>query len=63
MMLVHAVHGWYPLLPILRRMGVRSRDEIDREKYAIKALRGDFAGVRDAASHQRAEAAWRAAHL
>jgi hypothetical protein len=24
MMLLHAVHGWYPLLPILRRMGIRN---------------------------------------
>jgi hypothetical protein len=38
----HAVQGWCPPLPILRRLGVRSREEIDREKYALKALRGDF---------------------
>lgn len=38
----HAVQGWCPPLPILRRLGVRSRKEIDREKYALKALRGDF---------------------
>jgi len=39
----HAVQGWCPPLPILRRLGVRTREEIDREKYALKALRGDFA--------------------
>jgi hypothetical protein len=39
----HAVQGWCPPLPLLRRKGVRTRDEIDREKYALKALRGDFA--------------------
>ena len=38
----HAVQGWCPPLPILRRMGKRSRKEIDREKYALKVLRGDF---------------------
>jgi hypothetical protein len=39
----HAVQGWCPPLPILRRfLGVRTRGEIDREKYALKALRGDF---------------------
>ncbi len=38
----HAVQGWCPPLPILRRLGVRTRNEIDREKYALKALRGDF---------------------
>ena len=39
----HAVQGWCPPIPILRRQGVRTRREIDREKYALKALRGDFA--------------------
>jgi len=41
----HAVQGWCPPLPIMRRLGVRSRQEIDREKYALKALRGDFANI------------------
>lgn len=41
--LQHALQGWCPPLPIFRRMGVRTRKEIDREKYALKALRGDFA--------------------
>ena len=39
----HAVQGWCPPLPLLRRFGVRTREEIDREKYALKMLRGDFA--------------------
>ncbi len=38
----HAVSGWCPPLPVLRRLGVRTRREIDREVYALKALRGDF---------------------
>jgi hypothetical protein len=38
----HAVQGWCPPLPVFRRMGVRTRPEINREKYALKALRGDF---------------------
>jgi len=38
----HAVEGWCPPLPLLRRLGVRSRKEIDREQYTLKALRGDF---------------------
>ena len=41
----HAVQGWCPPVPLFRRLGVRTREEIDREKYALKALRGDFAGV------------------
>jgi hypothetical protein len=40
--LQHAVQGWCPPLPVFRRMGVRTRQEINREKYALKALRGDF---------------------
>lgn len=31
----HAVQGWCPPLPILRRLGIRTRGEIDREKYAL----------------------------
>jgi hypothetical protein len=41
----HAVQGWCPPLPLLRRMGGRTRGEIDREKYALKAMRGDFKDV------------------
>jgi hypothetical protein len=36
----HAVQGWCPPVPLLRRLGIRTRGEIDREKYALKALRG-----------------------
>ncbi|QDV67986.1 hypothetical protein Poly24_16920 [Rosistilla carotiformis] len=38
----HAVQGWCPPLPILRRMGFRTSAEINEERYALKALRGDF---------------------
>ena len=41
----HAVQGWCPPVPLFRRLGVRTRKEIDREKYALKALRGDFNGL------------------
>lgn len=41
----HATQGWCPPLPILRRAGVRTRGEIELEKYALKALRGDFENV------------------
>jgi len=53
-LLQHAVQGWCPPLPVLRRLGVRSREEIDREKYALKALRGDFVNV---GGEDRAQAA------
>lgn len=41
----HAIQGWCPPVPILRRMGVRTRMEIERERYALKILRGDFDGL------------------
>ena len=41
-LLQHALQGWCPPVPILRRSGIRTRSEIDREKFALKALRGDF---------------------
>ena len=37
-----AMHGWCPPLPLFRWLGVRTRKEIDKEKYALKAVRGDF---------------------
>jgi hypothetical protein len=39
----HAVQGWCPPIPIFRKLGVRTRQEIERERYALKVLRGDFA--------------------
>ncbi len=59
MVFLHASQGWYPLLPLFRRLGVRNHNEIEYERYALKALRGDFAGV-TAAQNERAEAAWEA---
>jgi hypothetical protein len=41
-LLQHALQGWCPPLPVFRRMGVRTASEIDYERYALKALRGDF---------------------
>lgn len=41
----HALQGWCPPIPVFRRLGVRTQREIDRERYALKALRGDFDAV------------------
>ncbi len=41
----HAVQGWCPPVPILRRLGFRTVYEIERERQALKAIRGDFAAV------------------
>lgn len=50
----HTLQGWCPPLPLFRMMGIKSREELDREKYALKALRGDFKHVNDI------DKAWRA---
>jgi len=42
---LHATQGWCPPVPVLRRRGIRTRSEIDAEKYALKLLRGDFDGI------------------
>jgi hypothetical protein len=41
-LLQHALQGWCPPLPVFRRLGVRSAREIERHRYGVKALRGDF---------------------
>jgi hypothetical protein len=38
----HAIQGWCPPVPILRRLGFRTAREIDIERVALKTLRGDF---------------------
>jgi len=44
-LLQHAVQGWCPPLTVFRRLGFRTAGEIARERYALKAMRGDFAGL------------------
>lgn len=44
-LLQHALQGWCPPIVLFRKQGVRTSTEIDRERYALKALRGDFASV------------------
>lgn len=48
-LLQHALQGWCPPVAVLRRRGVRTRTEIDAERYALKAVRGDFRGLGDQA--------------
>ena len=55
----HAVQGWCPPVPILRRLGFRTVYEIEQERHALKALRGDYALVVDASD--KAAAALKAA--
>jgi hypothetical protein len=42
---LHAIQGWCPPIPILRSMKIRTRKEIDLEKYALKIIRNDFMGI------------------
>lgn len=41
-LLQHAVQGWCPPLPVIRKLGVRTADEINQERTALKMMRGDF---------------------
>jgi len=43
-MIQHALKGWCPALPLIRKWGVRTADEIYSEKTALKTMRGDFNG-------------------
>jgi hypothetical protein len=55
--LQHALQGWCPPLPVLRRFGVRTLQEIEIERQALKALRGDFRAVKGPGSTGQALAA------
>lgn len=44
-LLQHAIQGWCPPVMLFRRMGFRTAPKIDYERYALKALRGDFRHV------------------
>lgn len=59
----HAVQGWCPPVPVFRRFGVRTRQEIEAERHALKLLRGDAEMVRRSESdgEARAESALKAA--
>ncbi|NEX62341.1 hypothetical protein [Noviherbaspirillum galbum] len=52
-MLEGAVQGWSPAHAWLRRLGLRTAREIGDERFALKAMRGDFAGI---GSHRNEDA-------
>lgn len=60
-LLQHAIQGWCPPIEVFRRLGARSRNEIDAERTAIKALHGHFDDLPDDGSLQAAEQALEAA--
>ena len=45
-LLQHALQGWCPPVPLFRHLGFRTASEIDQERTALKALRGDFRTLR-----------------
>ena len=55
----HAIQGWCPPIPVLRRLRFRTAHEIEKERNALKALRGDYEEVSQ--SPNKAAAALRAA--
>jgi hypothetical protein len=55
----HALQGWCPPVPILRRLGFRTSYEIEEERQALKAVRGDYSSV--ASNQDPARAAVQAA--
>lgn len=59
-LLQHALQGWCPPVPVLRRFGFRTQTEIDQERYALKALRGDFRELGDQQAGRATETALRA---
>jgi len=57
-MLQHALQGWCPPLGFVRAAGKRTGRERDVERFALKAVRGDFSEIDfDSTSRERAEAA------
>ncbi len=41
-LLQHAIQGWCPPIEVFRRLGVRTRPELDWQICELKGLRGDF---------------------
>lgn len=46
-LLQHALQGWCPPLPVIRKIGIRTAGEISNERMALKMMRGDFSEVPD----------------
>jgi Protein of unknown function (DUF2892) len=63
LLLMQAVEGWCPASTMLRRLGFRTQREIDDERTALKALRGDFAELDGGGRETDARRAWEAARV
>lgn len=51
-MLQHTLQGWCPPLAVFRRMGIRTAQEIEAERHALKAIRGDYDSATSAQDEQ-----------
>lgn len=45
-LLQHALLGWCPSAPVMRKLGIRTSEEINQEKAVLKLLRKDYAHVK-----------------
>ncbi len=41
-LLQHALQGWCLPVPLFRRLGIRTQEEIEAERHALMVLRGDY---------------------
>jgi hypothetical protein len=53
----HAIQGCCPPVPVLRKLGFRTSYEIEEERRALKALRGDFEAASQSAKRALSAAA------
>jgi len=44
-LLQHAIQGWCPPVSLFRRLGIRTKEEIQLELYGLRILKGDFDGI------------------
>mgnify|MGYP000905697051 FL=1 len=44
-LLQHAIQGWCPPVSVFRRLGIRTKEEIQLELYGLRMLKGDFDGI------------------
>lgn len=51
MVILHNLQGWYPMLPLFRRLGLRSQQEIEQERMALRVLRGDHEAYQKPSLH------------
>ena len=56
-LVMYGVQGWCLPAKMMRRLGIRTRSEIDAERYALKLLRGDFESLHAEETHTKQYAA------